>query len=246
MIVDRFLILATKKTFFSHFRGSSGEPCRPNILTYLLILLNISDITMHAHAKSIQYIRSVEVPSQFIEQLGKSQSTCETSGCQKAAAQVLSYINENIDPCDNFYQFANGKYLNNTRIPENKGSTDLYETVSDLVQEQLRGILSEPLQVNDSKSMRLAKNFNSACLNEQAIEKRGLTPLIEMLDEFGGWPVLQGNTWSDDNWSWTDIIKKFRRIGMDTDFIFSLSIESDLKNSSRRILDVITINRWIW
>lgn len=226
---------------FSHFRSSSCKSFRPSIFTYLLILSNISYFTIYAHAKCVQYIRSAEIPSQLIERPEKSQSICDTSGCQMAAAQVLSYINENIDPCDNFYQFANGNYLNNTRIPENKGSVDLYDTVSDLVQHQLRDILNEPLQVDDSKSMRLVKNFNVACLNEQAIEERGLKPLIEMLDEFGGWPVVKGTTWSDDNWSWTDMIKKFRRIGIDTDFIFSLTVESDLRNSSRRVLDVTTI-----
>lgn len=45
------------------------------------------------------------------EERPKAKKMCETAGCVKAASKVLKYLDENVDPCDNFYEFACGKYL---------------------------------------------------------------------------------------------------------------------------------------
>lgn len=219
---------------------------------YFFFMLDMSQTTKYTHAKSLRLIRSPEVPQKMVNELfvksaskeklietdAEPLSSCESPGCIRTAAEVRNYLNESVDPCDNFYQFASGNYINNGTVPYDNESTDLYETISDLVQLQLHGILNEPPQANDSKQIRLVKSFNMACLNETASEKRGINPLLEMLDSLGGWPVLERSSWSDNDWNWIGVIKKFRRIGLDTAVIFSLSVESDLRNSTRRVLEV--------
>lgn len=206
---------------------------------YIFFLVNINP-TKYTQAKAIRYTHPIGISSRekFIENEVKPSSSCGTPSCVKAAAQVLSYLNERVDPCDNFYQFASGNYLNNDKLPDGKDSTDLYETVTNLALQQLRSILDEPMENDDSKQFRLVKNYNMACLNETIIEKRGAKPLLDLLNVFGGWPVLEGSTWSDENWTWTEVMKKFRLIGLETDVIFSLSVESNLKDTTHRILEV--------
>lgn len=168
-------------------------------------------------------------------------SKCETRGCVMAASKIIEYLDERIDPCENFYEFACGNYLKNTKIPEDKVSVDLLSTVDDLVREQLRTILNEPPQLNESKPFRLAKNFNAACLNQSLIEERGIKPLADILESFGGWPVVKGDLWSGENFNWTETVKKFRRMGLEASVIFALNVVIDLKNSSKRVLDVSNI-----
>lgn len=217
---------------------------------YCLYLWNICTHIKFIEGQSIESNRSSELPGEIIEMfsmkngLNSSENQpnleffCKTSGCIKAAAQMASFLDESVDPCENFYRFASGNYLNSTIIPENRDIVDLYTNVSDLVQKQLHEILSEPVQPDESKSFRLAKQFFSSCLNESIVERRGLEPLLEVLDELGGWPVIEGSSWSDDGLDWTDTTEILKSIGFDTDGIFSVSVEFDSRNSTKRVLEV--------
>lgn len=164
---------------------------------------------------------------------------CVTNDCNETAFQIKSYIDKSIDPCENFYNFACGNYIKNIEIPEGRASVDLFTSAEDSVSEQLHKIINGPPNVNDTKPVQLAKNFYSSCLNESIIEELGVKPLIDMLNEVGGWPVVNGDDWMEnEHFNWVNTIKRFRRIGFNTRAIFSLNLETDSKNSSRRILVV--------
>ena len=40
-----------------------------------------------------------------------------------------------------------------------------------------------------------------ACMDLEKIEEKGLTPLLDLLKKFGGWPVLEDD-WNEDNFKW--------------------------------------------
>lgn len=145
-------------------------------------------------------------------------------------------MNESVDPCDNFYEFACGNFVNNTE-PIN-GWLDPFAILSRKVQLELLELLSEDIQPDELKAVRLAKEFFSSCSNLSAIEDRGLQPLTDILDELGGWPVLEGDSWEENGFNWVEILKRLRGIGLETDMIFSLSVDRDLMNSSKSVLYV--------
>lgn len=71
-----------------------------------------------------------------------------------------------------------------------------------------------------------------------AIEARGAKPLLEMLRRLGGWPVLDGNNWDEAAFSWKDSVYRFRDAGYSVDYFLDFSISVDVKNSTKRIIDV--------
>lgn len=70
------------------------------------------------------------------------------------------------------------------------------------------------------------------------IEEQGLTPLLIIIKKLGGWPVLEGEMWKDTNFNWISSVYNFRELGYSVDYFLDFSIGVDLKNSTKRVLDV--------
>lgn len=66
----------------------------------------------------------------------------------------------------------------------------------------------------------------------------GTQPMSDILDGFGGWPVVKGNSWNEGDWNWMETNSKMSARGLQDALVFSLAILTDQRNSSRRILDV--------
>lgn len=69
------------------------------------------------------------------------------------------------------------------------------------------------------------------------IEKLGLKPVKELLGRLGGWPVVSKH-WDEFSWTWQDAITKLRQFGFLSNYLFDLSVVTDLKNSTKRIISV--------
>lgn len=68
----------------------------------------------------------------------------------------------------------------------------------------------------------------------------GIQPLVEMLERYGGWPVVNGDNWNETNWNWIETIGKMSNDGFHTEAIISPTTIRDLKNSSRYVFMVST------
>ncbi|XP_055324267.1 neprilysin-2-like [Sitodiplosis mosellana] len=164
---------------------------------------------------------------------------CLTPGCIHAASRVLDQMDKTFEPCDDFYNFACGKFVKETMIPDEKVSVDTNSIIGDQLQEQLRTLISDKIDPDDSAPFNMAKKLYKACMNKTLIEDRGLKPLFDITDQLGGWPVVKGDEWDmKSEWSWTWAVREFRKIGFSANYIFHFSIGVDLKNSTARIIDI--------
>ncbi|CAB3250166.1 unnamed protein product [Arctia plantaginis] len=142
---------------------------------------------------------------------------CNSPGCIHTASKLLMNMDEKVDPCDDFYDFACGSFVKNTRIPDDKTSVNTFSIITDQLQEQIRALLDEPIAKNEPKPFVLAKTLFQACMNRSAIEARGVQPLLDMLRRLGGWPVLDGDKWDERSFSWEQSVYKFRNAGYSLD-----------------------------
>ncbi|KAK6634979.1 hypothetical protein RUM44_000228 [Polyplax serrata] len=163
---------------------------------------------------------------------------CTTPGCVRTAAMILENMDPNVDPCDNFYEFACGKFVRETVIPDDKTAFTTFSQISDKLKEQLRTIIEEPTTPKEAYPFTLAKNLYKACMNKKGIASRGHKPLLDLLEKLGGWPVLEGPNWKVGDFDWKETVYKFRKFGYSVDYFIDFSIGVDLKNSTVRIIDL--------
>ena len=172
------------------------------------------------------------------EELKVNDDLCLTPSCVKAAASILEKIDEKIAPCDDFYSFACGEYVKNTVIPEDKVSVDSFSAVRDNLQQQLKSIITAPIDESDIEPFKKVKKFYAACMDKETIEQRGLEGINKILESMGGWPSVQGDKWDENAWTWQKAAINCRKNGYSTDYVVDFSVGADLKNSSKKIIDV--------
>ena len=63
-------------------------------------------------------------------------------------------------------------------------------------------------------------------------------PLKALHENLGGFPVVMGDAWDGSKNSWEGLVKQLRDLGYSTDYIIDFSVDTDLKNSSRHLINV--------
>ncbi|KAF5280980.1 hypothetical protein FQR65_LT14904 [Abscondita terminalis] len=189
------------------------------------------------HTEALQDDRRPIVTNSITNNSG-DKNICLTSGCVHTASHILKNMDQSIDPCDDFYEFACGNFIKNTNIPDDKSSVTSFSVISDLLQEQLRSMIEEPVKPNEPKSFVLLKKIYKTCMNKTAIEQDGLVTIKSILKDLGGWPVLEGDSWNSGSFDWRQSVYKFRKTGYSVDYFMDFSVGIDLKNSSHRVIDL--------
>lgn len=167
-----------------------------------------------------------------------TQTTCQTLGCIKAAKELENFIDPSVDPCDDFYSFACGKFLKDTKIPDDKDEVTVFTRIEELLQNQLKLLIEEPPSENEIKPFTLLKDFYKVCMDTSANDADGITTLQEIIKDLGGWPVVEGKAWKEQQFDWQWSVFKFRKHGLGTDNFISFNLYPDFKNSSRRIINL--------
>ncbi|XP_044017351.1 neprilysin-2-like [Aphidius gifuensis] len=163
------------------------------------------------------------LPNEY--KLQSTNAPCSTSTCQQTAKQVMLNMNNKIDPCENFYKFACGGFLESTIIPKDETQVNARSELNNKIDEQIRTMLDKK-NSNEIKSFKLAKDLYEFCMNTSAIEEQGLQPYIELIKQKGGWPVLNNTNWNETELNTKKSKAKF----------FTIKIDIDVNNSTKKII----------
>ena len=96
----------------------------------------------------------------------------------------VTAMDRSIDPCVNFFAYSCGGWIKNNPIPPDQSSWDLYSKMEDENKEKLRGILeaaSTPDRGRTAVNQKIG-DYYAACMDEKAIEDKGIEPLKPGLD----------------------------------------------------------------
>merc|ERR1711981_850434 len=163
---------------------------------------------------------------------------CLTKGCVKAAADLINSMDETVDPCSDFYNFACGNFIKETVIPDHQTSTGSFSLVRDKLNLRLRKLFEGKPAGKEPQAYQNVRNYFQACMDTKGIEEKSVEHLKALLDDIGGWPVLMGDNWRGENFKWHELSMKASDKGFSSDRMISIGISTDDKDSTRRILEV--------
>lgn len=104
----------------------------------------------------------------------KNSKVCTSTICAHEATIMKRYLDERIQPCENFFEFACGGFVRNTVLPEDKGVYHSFGQIQDKVNEQLNSVLNEAEHPHEPNAFKLAKIFQKSCMNQNRRESEGL------------------------------------------------------------------------
>ncbi|KAK4879929.1 hypothetical protein RN001_008075 [Aquatica leii] len=161
---------------------------------------------------------------------------CNSEVCNRVSQEVLENLDETVNPCDNFYQFACGGYIKSRKIPDDQTIISTLSEINTLVINQLNSIVKEPINATEPATFKLAKQFYNVCMNTNATEENNLKTAKNLLKKLGGWPIIEGASWNEDDFDWKKQMYKFRRYGFDVNTFLDTTIGVNVENSSQRIV----------
>ena len=70
---------------------------------------------------------------------------CLSKECLEASNRIVKFMNASADPCEDFSQFACGRFYKETIIPEDKENLGSFTYLGDIIDERGRILLEEPI-----------------------------------------------------------------------------------------------------
>src|SRR5947209_9885015 len=140
------------------------------------ILLTIGVITIVAAAQN-------STPKQAAPSNAQSSST-DAKPVSRPKSFDIDAIDKRVDPCNDFYEYACGTWRKKNPIPPDQARWGRFNELAEYNRQVLHAIL-EKASANDRKRspvMQKVGDFYQSCMDEQAVNAKGSSPLKPALD----------------------------------------------------------------
>ncbi|XP_038212652.1 endothelin-converting enzyme homolog [Zerene cesonia] len=190
------------------------------LLILLLLLLSLF-ITM-----TVLYVK---------QRRHKTERVCDSKECLRSAANLALSMDLNVNPCSDFYQYVCGNWAEEHPRPDAYRSYDWFREKQTKVYTLVRDFLNKNTS-DQPKPVQQAKDVYTACMDTDKLDKRGLKPVLKVLENLGlpSYPTYLNLTdvdYSAFTFDWVEAVINIKtQLGMDV--LIGFDIITDPKNSS--------------
>ncbi|KAF3847621.1 hypothetical protein F7725_020649 [Dissostichus mawsoni] len=166
----------------------------------------------------------------------KTEEICTTADCTQSASRLIENMDANVNPCDNFYEYACGGWLKKNIIPETSSRYSTFDILRDELEVILKGVLEKTVE-GEAAALTKAKTLYKSCTNESLIELRGGAPLLDMLSDVFDWPMAVDN-WETNygkTWRLENVIAKLNE-KYGTQLLVNFFVGTDDRDSNSHII----------
>src|SRR3984893_9840097 len=139
-------------------------------------------------------------------------------------------IDKAVDPCNDFYKFACGKFATNHPIPADQSGVDQFYALYNVNTQALNGILTKAAAGGAGRSPdeQTIGDYFKACMDTDAIDAKGLAPVEPLMKE------IDAVTSRDQL---PALVGKLQRMGVNV--FFGYGEQQDFKDATKQIAMVI-------
>lgn len=155
---------------------------------------------------------------------------CISEECVGTASRILQALNKEVEPCQDFYEFACGGWIKKNPVPDWATSWDQLAKLREQLITDLRDLLEEDDTEDLPKSVKKAKALYRTCIDTDKLEEEGVKPIERMLEKLNlpPRPPTEGSA----NFSWVVTAGRGRRM-LGLSVLLSVQVAEDVRNTSR-------------
>ncbi|EDW67430.1 neprilysin-1 [Drosophila virilis] len=114
----------------------------------------------------------------------KSSHVCRSKECIRTAASLIYAMDEQTDPCEDFYKFTCGRWANEHPRPDSATSNDWFRERQAHVMRVVRSFLQSNISSEEPAAVGMAKTMYKGCMDTDLLDERDLEPLVHYLQKF--------------------------------------------------------------
>ncbi|KAH7705032.1 Peptidase family M13 containing protein [Aphelenchoides avenae] len=157
------------------------------------------------------------------------------AGYQRGAKLLLDAIDETKDPCENFYDFACGKWRATNTLQPGVEIRASFPDLANEVAKEMEVLLSE-CSYGGSKAINAVKTLHNACMNKLRFQPRKSYEVIHHLVNFGYWPIIQPK-WSATDYDLTQLLIHVALAGASTRLVV-MFVYNNVQDSTQKLLTI--------